>query len=271
MTHYLMKLASTVAFLKCKDLASPQVGIILGSGLGNLVREVAIQEEIPYQGLPYFPTTTVAGHAGSLIFGILAGKQTVIMRGRFHYYEGYSLEEVTYPVRVMHRLGVKNLVVTNAAGGIRSDLRAADLMLITDHLNLIGQNPLRGHNFQELGPRFPDMSTAYHPELQELARHEARILNIPLAEGVYAAVAGPSFETPAELKYLSIIGADAVGMSTVPEVIVANHGGMKVLGISCITNTHTGGVSVQHEDVLKVADQAGEKLVALVKAVILKL
>ncbi len=215
---------------------TPAVGIILGTGLGGLAAEVAVEATVPYETIPGFPLSTVESHAGRLLLGRLGGKPVVAMQGRFHRYEGYSLAQVTFPVRVLHALGASTLVVSNACGGMHPLWDAGDLVLLADHINLLGDNPLVGPNDDRLGPRFPDMSAPYAAELRALARDAARELGITLREGTYVAVAGPNLETRAEYRMLRTIGADVVGMSTVPEVIVANHEGMRVLGISIITD-----------------------------------
>lgn len=249
----------------------PQVGLVLGSGLSPLAEGVQDPVSLPYRELPHFPSSTVAGHAGQLVLGHLENRPVIVMQGRTHYYEGYSMAEITFPVRVMQVLGIETLIVTNAAGGLDPAFHAGDVMLITDHINLIGMtglNPLRGPNVDELGPRFPDMSQPYDADLSALARQVAAQEGIPLREGVYICLAGPSYETMADLRFLRIIGADAVGMSTVPEVTVARHGRTRVLGLSGITNVLPveGGpvVETSHEDVL----EAGEKLAPRLEAVI---
>ncbi|MBI4420413.1 MAG: purine-nucleoside phosphorylase [Gemmatimonadetes bacterium] len=214
----------------------PEVAVILGTGLGGLAREIQVEATIGYENIPGFPLSTVETHAGRLLLGRLGGKQIVAMQGRFHRYEGYSLQQIAFPVRVMRALGAGTLVVSNACGGMNPLWRPGDLVLISDHINLLGDNPLVGPNDDDLGPRFPDMSAAYDPELRELARQTALDLKIVLREGVYVAVSGPNLETAAEYRFLRAIGADVVGMSTVPEVIAAVHGGMRVLGISIITD-----------------------------------
>ncbi len=256
----------------------PTIGLILGSGLNTLAERVSDSEMIPYEEIPHFPQATVAGHRGRLVLGPLGGVPVLLMQGRVHYYEGYSLAEITLPVRTMQLLGIKILIVTNAAGGIRPELKAGDLMAIVDHLNLVGlagHNPLRGPNEETFGPRFPDMSQANDAELLALLRAEAQERNIPLQESVYAMVAGPSFETPAEVRFLRAIGADAVGMSTVPEVIVARHGGMRVLGISLISNVAIASLATSHktthEEVLLAGQRAGPLLGALLEGAIRRL
>jgi purine-nucleoside phosphorylase len=223
------------AILQVCDLV-PEASLILGTGLGGLAKEIDCQAEISYGDIPGFPVSTVESHAGRLLLGTLGGKRVVAMQGRFHRYEGYSMQQITFPVRVMRALGADTLVVSNACGGMNPLWSAGDLMLIADQINLLGDNPLIGPNDESLGPRFPDMSAPFDPELRELARSVARELKIVLREGVYVAVTGPNLETPAEYRFLRGIGADVVGMSTVPEVIVAVHGGMHVLGVSIITD-----------------------------------
>lgn len=265
-----MNFDEIVSYLNSKNICKPEIGIILGSGLGILTEEVSDQVIIPYSEIPHFPQSTVVGHKGQFVFGTLGGKSVVCMDGRFHYYEGYDLEQVTLPVRVMQTLGVSKLIVTNAAGGVNESFDAANLMIITDHINLMGVNPLRGKNKDEFGPRFPDMSEAYNKELREVAFQVAEKLHIKLQKGVYAAVTGPCYETLAEIRYVRVIGADAIGMSTVPEVIVANHCGMKVLGISCITNMAAGITQgkLNHKEVMETANIVREKFINLVKEIV---
>lgn len=234
----------------------PEIAMILGSGLGPLAEMVENAQIIPYKDIPHFPQSTVQGHSGQFVVGELKGKKVLIMQGRVHFYEGYSANQITFPVRVMKQLGIKTLVVTNAAGGVNRGFKAGELMLITDHINFLGMagnNPLRGKNYDELGPRFPDMSQAYDRKLQALAREKAKAIGIPLHEGVYCCLSGPNFETPAELRMMVAIGADAVGMSTAPEVTVARHMQMRVLGISGITNITSldGEHEASHEEVLE--------------------
>ena len=268
--------AEAIAYIQTQSQVRPLVGLVLGSGLNTLAERVQQPDTISYDKIPYFPRSTVPGHSGRLILGYLNGAPVIIMQGRAHYYEGYSAAEITLPIRAMQLLGVRVLILTNAAGGIRRDLRAGDLMMLTDHINvmgLAGHNPLRGPNDDTLGPRFPDMSRAYDPELMTWMREEARSRNIALSEGVYAMVAGPSFETPAEIRYLRAIGADAVGMSTVPEVIVARHGGMRALGISLISNvavdsTATTSEETSHEQVLEAGKRAVPLLASLIEGLI---
>lgn len=248
----------------------PRVGLILGSGLGDLANAVTEADVIPFGDLPFWPLSTVHGHAGRLVIGLLEDQPVIVLQGRVHYYEGYSMQEVTLPVRVMQRLGVEVLIVTNAAGAIQPNFAPGDVMLITDQLNMVGMaglSPLRGPNLDELGERFPDMSQAYDRKLIELARDIAKQAQITLHEGVYACLAGPSFETPADLRFLRTIGADAVGMSTVPEVIIARHGNTRVIGFSGISNKANldGSTMTTHEEVL----QAGQLIVPKLKKLIL--
>lgn len=267
---YLSMISEARDFIKSKIDFIPDVGVILGSGLGTLADHIENQIVIKYSEIPYFPISTVAGHAGEFIIGNIGDKKVIAMKGRFHFYEGYDMKKVTLPVRVMKALGTNKLIVTNAAGGLNVNFKAGDLMIMTDHINFLGTNPLIGHNYEELGPRFPDMSEAYNREYIILAMDAAAKLNISVQKGVYLALTGPNYETPAELRMLITMGADAVGMSTVPEVIVANHGGMKVLGISCITDMALpdGLEPLDHERVVATADMAREKLVSIVKKVI---
>jgi purine-nucleoside phosphorylase len=246
--------------------------LILGSGLGPLADQIQQADRISFDKIPFFPTSTVLGHSGSVIIGGLEGHTVLAMQGRAHYYEGYSMALATLPIRVMQALGVQALIVTNAAGGLNPEWKAGDLMLIVDHINLIGMtgaHPLRGPNLEAFGPRFPDMSIAYDPELRELAREAAEQASISLREGVYTGLAGPSFETPAELRFLRSIGSDAVGMSTVAEVTVARHGGTRVLGFSAISNIvvydPSQGEGASHEEVLEAGKQIVPKLMSVIK------
>jgi len=267
------KVAESVEFINQKTKIKPKIAIILGTGLGRLAEDIEEKEIIPYSKIPNFPISTVQSHSGNLVLGKLGNKEVVAMQGRFHYYEGYSLKEVTFPVRVMKKLGADIIIISNAAGGMNRFFKRGDLMLITDHINLFGDNPLIGPNDEELGPRFPDMSEAYNQKFIELAKKIALKEKIRLQEGVYAGLTGPTLETPAEYRFLINIGADAVGMSTVPEVIVANHMGMKVLGISCITDLAIDGVIVKTdvEEILKVASDAEPIMTKLIEKVIKKI
>lgn len=260
-------------FIRSRTTQRPRIGIILGSGLGALADAVQSPDVIPFDEIPNWVVSEVIGHRNRLVIGKLEGQSVMVLQGRIHYYEGHSMAEVTFPVRVMQRLGVEILIVTNAAGGINPDFSPGDLMLITDHLNLVGMmgaNPLRGHNLDELGPRFPDMSQAYDRELLGLARKQAAAIGVTLREGVYAGLAGPSFETPADLRFLRAVGADSVGMSTVPEVTVARHGGMRVLGFSGISNKANldGSTITTHDEVLEAGRVLVPKLMSVIKAVL---
>ena len=247
-----------------------EIGVILGSGLGDYAQALEDTVRLPYAEIPGFPRSTVAGHAGMLCCGTLHGKRVMMMQGRFHYYEGYSMKDVTLPVRVMQRIGIKTLIVTNACGGINLSYAPGDLMLIADMFSLTGQNPLIGPNLDEFGPRFPDMSCAFDRELRALAHACAKEQGFALQEGVYAQMTGPCYETPAEIRMLRTLGADAVGMSTVPEVIVARHGGMRVLGVSCITNMAAGILSkpLNHAEVTETANRVKDRFKGLLDAVI---
>ncbi|MDY3683562.1 MAG: purine-nucleoside phosphorylase, partial [Sodaliphilus sp.] len=234
--NWLELISETAAYITEKVGEMPKTAIILGTGLGELVKHIDIKVAIPYSEIPNFPVSTVEGHSGRLIFGNLGSKYIMAMQGRFHFYEGYSMKEATFPVRVMNKLGVKTLFVSNAAGGMNPEFRIGDLMIINDHINLFPEHPLRGKNYNELGPRFPSMDEPYSHRLIKKAKEIAAEKNIRLMEGVYVGTQGPTFETPAEYRYFSRIGGDAVGMSTVPEVIVARHMGMEVFGMSVITD-----------------------------------
>lgn len=262
-------------FIAARTQHKPRVGLILGSGLNPLADEIEQADVMRFADIPNFPVSTVQGHTGALVVGKLSGQVVMAMRGRAHYYEGYSMQQTTLPVRVMRELGVETLIITNAAGGVNVNFRAGDLMLITDHINFVGmagQSPLRGPNDDSLGPRFPDMTGAYDSALCDLARAAARDLGIGLREGVYIMLAGPSFESPADVRYIRMIGADAVGMSTVPEVIVARHGGMRVLGVSLISNSLAHAhEKVSHGEVLAAGENAVPKLAALIRGVLAKI
>jgi purine-nucleoside phosphorylase len=264
------KIQETVSFIQSKTNLNPQVGIILGTGLGGLVKEIEIQDILPYESIPNFPVSTVEGHSGKLIFGKLGGKNVVAMQGRFHYYEGYDMKQVTFPVRVMKFLGIEKLFVSNASGGVNPDFEIGDLMILNDHINLFPTNPLIGKNYGELGPRFPDMSDAYDKSMITMAQDIAKKHQIRTVEGAYAGVSGPCLETPAEYNYIYYIGADAVGMSTVPEVIVARHMGIPCFAISIITDLGVPGkiVKVTHEDVQNVAEKAEPKMTLIMKELI---
>ena len=288
MKNVLSCASEAAMYISEKINIKPRIAIILGSGLGELADEVIDERvEIPYEEIPHFHVPTVSGHKGKIIAGKINDKDVIIMQGRLHYYEGYELADVTFPVRVFALLGVRELIVSNAAGGINKKLKPTDLMLITDHINVAGISPLRGKNEEGFGERFPDMSEAYSLRLREIAKraidYSEDDINlrdklfgarndfnskIELKEGVYAYMTGPQYETPAEVKMLEILGADAVGMSTVPEVIVANHMGMEVLGISCITNATGAGIVQSHEEVIENADKAANNLKRLVMRII---
>jgi purine-nucleoside phosphorylase len=266
----LEKIKETADFLTSKINREIKTGIILGTGLGNLVTQLTDTIEIPYETIPNFPVSTVEGHSGKLIAGKLGGINVLAMQGRFHYYEGYDMKTVTFPVRVMKALGIENLLVSNASGGMNPDFEIGDLMIITDHINLFPEHPLRGKNFNELGTRFPDMSEAYSKELIEKAKKIADTNGIKVVEGVYVGTTGPTFETPAEYRYFRIIGGDAVGMSTVPEVIVANHAGMRCFGISIITDLGVPGkiVEVTHEEVQQIGNAVQPLMTLIMKEII---
>ncbi|MBP1538900.1 MAG: purine-nucleoside phosphorylase [Prevotella sp.] len=263
------KIQETASWLRQRMTSSPKIAIILGSGLGELASEITDATEIPYGDIPNFPVSTVEGHSGKLIFGKLGGKDVMAMKGRFHFYEGYSMKEVTFPERVMYELGVDTLIVSNAAGGMNPQFKIGDIMIINDHINFFPEHPLNGPNFPT-GPRFPDMHQVYNPDLIALADAIANEKGIHLVHGVYVGVQGPTFETPAEYRMYRILGGDAVGMSTVPEVIVANHCGMKIFGVSVITDL--GGfdvpVEVSHEEVQEAANKAQPIMTELIKEMI---
>lgn len=261
------------SFIKEKIKHKPKIGLILGSGLGILVDEIENQVKIPYHTIPEFPTSTVEGHEGQLVFGDIHGVSVVAMQGRIHFYEGYDMEKVTFPVRVMKELGVDILVVTNAAGGVNTSFEPGDLMLITDHINFTGTSPLIGPNNPELGLRFVDMSHPYDRELRDVARSAAKEVDVKLQEGVYLAVSGPSYETPAEIRMFRTLGADAVGMSTVSEVTVARHADLRVIGISCISNMAAGILDqpLNHEEVIETTQRVRSQFLSLVKEIVRKL
>ena len=265
----LERIQETADFLKSKMHAHPETAIILGTGLGSLVNEITDKYEIGYETIPNFPVSTVEGHSGKLIFGKLGNKDIMAMQGRFHFYEGYSMKEVTFPIRVMRELGIKTLFVSNAAGGMNPAFEIGDLMIITDHINFFPEHPLRGKNIP-YGPRFPDMSEAYNQALIRKADEIACEKGIKVQHGIYIGTQGPTYETPAEYKMFRILGADAVGMSTVPEVIVANHCGIQVFGISVITDLGVEGkiVEVTHEDVQKAADAAQPLMTTIMRELI---
>jgi purine-nucleoside phosphorylase len=272
----LEQIDEVVKAIQARTLVRPRVSIILGSGLNRLAESVEKPDLIPFGDMPHFPVSTVLGHAGRLVIGTLEGQTVFVMQGRIHFYEGYSMAQVTLPVRVMQRLGIEILIVTNAAGGVNPAFSPGDVMLITDNLNLVGmtgQNPLIGPNLDELGPRFPDMSQPYDRALCDLVRSIAMKENIKLHEGTYAGLSGPSFESPADLRFLRLVGADSVGMSTVPEVIVARHGGMRVLGLSGISNKANldGSTVTTHEEVMEAGKLITPKMEKLIRGVLRQL
>ena len=260
-------LKEIVSYIKDQVDFEPEIGIVLGTGLGGLVNVIDEVASVKYSDIPHFPVSTVKGHKGQLLFGYIGGKKVVVMQGRFHYYEGYEIKDIALPIRTMYQLGVKTLLLSNAAGGMNPAFSVGDVMLITDHINLMGTNPLLGPNDDKLGPRFPDMSAVYDKELIEKAENIANEQGLKVQKGVYVAVTGPTFETPAEYKYMRIIGGDAVGMSTVPEAIVARHAGMKCFAISIITDLGVEGIveEVSHEEVLEVAAKAESKMTGIIK------
>jgi len=273
MNNLMNMINETLGVIREKTSKNYEVGIILGTGLGGLIKDIQIEHQIEYLQLPHFPLSTVESHQGRLIFGKLSGKDVVAMQGRFHYYEGYSMQQITYPVRVMKFLGVKYLMVSNACGGMNPQYRCGDIMIMTDHINLLGDNPLIGKNEDELGPRFPDMSEAYSLDLIKLAEQAALENKVRIQKGVYVAVSGPNLETKAEYRFLRGIGADVVGMSTIPENIVANHMGMKVLGFSIITDEcfPDSLKKANVEEIIAAAMEAEPKMTLLMKKVIDKL
>ncbi len=267
------QLNETLPFIRQNTDATPKIGTILGTGLGGLVKEIEIETTLDYNDIPHFPLSTVEFHAGKLIFGKLGGKSIVAMQGRFHYYEGYSMKQITYPVRVMKALGIETLLISNACGGMNPQYRAGDLMIMEDHINLLGDNPLIGENDDELGPRFPDMSEPYSKELMGLAEEVALEKGIKTHKGVYVAISGPNLETRAEYRFLRIIGADVVGMSTIPECIAANHAGIKVLGISVVTDECFPDAlkPAKIEEIIETASKAEPKLTYIMKTVVERL
>lgn len=260
------QLKETASFIQSKGVGEVEFGLILGSGLGELGDEVENPIVIPYEEIPHFPISTVVGHAGQLVYGELSGKKVLAMQGRFHYYEGNSMQAVTFPVRVMKALGAHSMIVTNAAGGVNTSFTPGNLMLITDQINFTGANPLMGENDDELGPRFPDMSAPYDVEYGKVARQVADKLKITLQQGVYMGFSGPTYETPAEVRMSRTLGADAVGMSTVPEVIVARHMSMRVLGITCVTNLAAGmQANLNHAEVVETTERVKADFKSLIK------
>ena len=267
---YCSKLNETANYLKGFMKSDVSIAVVLGSGLGLFESKIENKTQISYKDIPNFPVSTVMGHSGKLIFGNISGKSIIAMSGRFHYYEGYSMQEITFPVRVLRLLGIKTLILTNAAGGINEEFEPGDLMLISDHIKLFDDSPLRGKNYEQFGPRFNDMSKVYTERLRDIAKKVAYGINVTLREGVYAFMPGPSFETPAEIKMLRILGADAVGMSTVPEAIVSSHCDLEVLGISCITNMAAGILNqpLSHDEVMKIGESVSEKFSRLMNNII---
>jgi purine-nucleoside phosphorylase len=267
------KIQETVRAIVALYRKPTRIGLILGSGLGSFADVLENRCVIPFESLPHFPKSTAEGHAGNLVLGESENVPVAVLQGRVHFYEGYSLAETTYPVRVLGCLGVKEIIISNAAGAISPRFSPGDLMLITDHINLMGGNPLIGKNVEELGPRFPDMSAAYNPTMREIALQAAAHLGLELGQGVYVGFAGPSYETPAEIRMCRYLGGDAVGMSTVPEVIAANHMAMRVLGISCITNMAAGIVEqrLTHQDVIEITGRVSQRFAGLLRAIINRL
>jgi len=269
MDNILEKAKEAKGYIESKINIKPRIAIILGSGLGKLADDVCDRVEISYSDIPHFPVSTVKGQAGKLVIGSISGKEVIVMSGRFHYYEGYSMEEVTFPIRVFSLLGIEKLIVTNAAGGVAGDSEPGDIMIIKDHIKLSSVSPLMGPNIEEFGTRFPDMLNAYDKEMIVTAKEVAHKLDIRVKEGVYFYMAGPQYETVAEVNMIRILGGDSVGMSTVPEVIACAHSGIKVLGISCITDVlKPDTVSVTHEEVVEVANRVSDNLCRLVTGIL---
>lgn len=262
------KLNEAMNYVRGRIKEKPDIGMILGSGLGELADEVTPFDAIPYREIPHFPVSTVAGHDGVMVSGMLEDKKVVVLKGRVHFYEGYPMELVTFPVRLMKAMGIHTLIVTNAAGGINPDFTPGDLMIIEDHINLVGTNPLIGPNDSEMGPRFPDLSNAYDRDLRAMAENVGNRIGVSLKKGIFIGLHGPSYETPAELRFMRQIGGDAVGMSTVPEIIVGNHMGIRCLGISCITNVFIPGKGANHEEVLQAAEMVKPKFKGLLRAIL---
>lgn len=266
----LQKIEQSVDFLKARLPEDYRVGIVLGSGLGGLVSAMTVEHTIPYSEIPNFPVSTVKGHSGNLLAGWFGGKRVLVMQGRFHYYEGYSMQQVTFPIRVLSKLGVKVLLVSNAAGGVNQEFLVGDMMVITDHINLFPEHPLHGKNLEEFGERFPTMVDAYSPRIRAIAFEQAKELGLELVSGVYAGLQGPSYETPAEYHWLRVIGADAVGMSTVPEIIVARHSGIECFGMSVITNSTASPekIKTNHCEVQDIGNSVQPKMTALFSAIV---
>ncbi|MCG8576041.1 MAG: purine-nucleoside phosphorylase [Flavobacteriales bacterium] len=267
------QIVETTEFIHDRVQFAPEIGIVLGTGLGGLAKEIEIKHSLNYNDIPNFPISTVESHTGKLIFGVLGGKNVVAMQGRFHYYEGYSLEQVTFPIRVMKMLGIKKLFLSNASGGVNPDFEVGEIMILNDHINLFPDNPLTGKNIDELGPRFPDMSDVYDRKMIDMAKEIATEFEIKVSEGVYAGLTGPTLETPAEYRYIRIIGADTVGMSTIPEVIVARHMDIPCFAISIITDLGVEGKikKVTVEDVIAVANRQEPKMTKIMKELISKI
>lgn len=267
------KIQAAADYIRSKVKKIPRTALILGSGLGVLAEEVQDSVSIPYADIPHFPVSTAPGHAGVFTAGTLEGQEVIVMGGRFHFYEGYDMETIAFPIRVMKTLGVETLILTNAAGGVNEQYKPGDLMIITDHLNMVGQNPLRGPNDEQLGLRFPDLSTLYNPELSSILESTARENGIEYRKGVYAWTSGPSFETPAEIRMLRTMGADAVGMSTVPEAITAHHCGIRVAGVSCISNMAAGVLDqpITQEEVFEVAALVRDRFSTLIRQTLSKM
>lgn len=269
-SEYLGQVEAAAEWLRTRGVEAPRVALVLGSGLGELAEQFEGAQAFDYETIPHFPRSTVEGHAGRLVYGRFGGHAALAMQGRFHFYEGWSLQQVTFPIRVFAALGCHTLIVTNSSGGININYSPGDLMIISDHINMTGANPLVGPNLDTLGPRFPDMTEPYERSLRKLAMRVADAQSLPIRVGVYAGVLGPSYETPAEIRMLRTLGGDAVGMSTVPEVIVANHAGMRVLGISCITNLASGlsEHKLTHDEVKETAAMARKRFGALITGIV---
>ncbi len=258
-----------INYLKNKGVGNPEIGLVLGSGLGDLADEIENAVEIPYENIPNFPVSTVEGHEGKIIYGQLSGRNIITLKGRFHYYEGYDLADITYPIRVFYELGIKHIILTNAAGGVNENFKAGDLMIINDHINLSGQNPLVGLNINDHGPRFVDLSETYSKNGQDIIKDICNKMDIQIQEGVYTWFTGPSYETPAEIRMVRTLGGDAVGMSTVPEAIVAKHCGIEVVGISCITNLAAGmQQSLSHDEVVTVSQKVKPQFKHIIKELV---
>ncbi len=267
---YFDQVMEAVEFIRGRAPLAARVGVVLGSGLGEFAAHVEGAAAIPYEDIPHFKKVSVAGHAGRLVLGTVGGAPTAVLQGRYHYYEGHAIEDVVFPVRVLGQLGIQSMLLTNAAGGIGEDLRPGDLMVIRDHINLMGLNPLRGANDERLGPRFPDMSAVYDPEFQDVVVAAQKEIGREAKRGVYLALSGPSYETPAEIRMLAALGADAVGMSTVPEAICARHMGLRVAGISCVTNLAAGisKAPLSHREVTETADRVKNDFIKLLEIVL---